>query len=205
LSTASREVIDQLDGVELDHAHGGPLLRARPHARGRPAPERQIDRAVRDSVELRLLEEHAATIMPRMEHGVSFASLDPDGEDRFQRMRQELGVSTFGMNLIRLRPGQRGRIHRHERQEEVYVVIAGTLTLIVEDESYELPRGDVARVGPEVRRQLVNRHPELLLVLAAGGATEHAGRDGRAWASWDEEGEGRPPQEVELPSDVEVG
>jgi quercetin dioxygenase-like cupin family protein len=140
-----------------------------------------------------------------MEPGVSFTSLDPHGEDRFQRMRQELGVSSFGLNLMRLRPGQRGRIHSHERQEEVYVVLEGTLTLHVEgDDPRELRRGDTARVAPDVRRQLVNRHPELLLILAAGGAGEHVGRDGRAWASWDEGGEGRPPQEVDLPDDVPV-
>jgi quercetin dioxygenase-like cupin family protein len=140
-----------------------------------------------------------------MEPGVSFTSLDPHGEDRFQRMRQELGVSSFGLNLMRLRPGQRGRIHSHERQEEVYVVLEGTLTLHVEgDDPRELHRGDMARVAPDVRRQLVNRHPELLLILAAGGAGEHVGRDGRAWASWDEGGEGRPPQEVDLPDDVPV-
>ena len=43
--------------------------------------------------------------MRGMESGVSYTSLDPDGDDRFQRIRQELGVSTFGLNLIRLRPG----------------------------------------------------------------------------------------------------
>ena len=51
--------------------------------------------------------------MPRMESGVSYTSLDPAGEDRFQWLRRELGVSTFGLSLIRLRPGRRGRIHRH--------------------------------------------------------------------------------------------
>ena len=35
----------------------------------------------------------------------------------------------MGMNLIILAPGQRGRIHDHERQEEVYLVWEGTLTL----------------------------------------------------------------------------
>ena len=141
-----------------------------------------------------------------MDPGVSFTSIDSDGDDRFQRIRQELGVSTFGLNLIRLRPGQRGRIHAHERQEEVYAVLEGTLTLLIEgDEPRELRRGDLARVAPDVRRQLSNRHPELLLILAAGGASEHAGRDGRAWAAWDEEGAGRPPQDVELPPDVDVG
>jgi mannose-6-phosphate isomerase-like protein (cupin superfamily) len=140
-----------------------------------------------------------------METGVAFATIDPDGEDRFQRLRQELGVSTFGLNLLRFRPGARGRIHRHIHQEEVYLVLEGTLMLVVEGESRELRRGDLARVAPDVRRQLVNRHPEPLLLLAAGGAKEHEGRDGRAYEAWDETGEGRPPQEVPLPGDVPVG
>jgi mannose-6-phosphate isomerase-like protein (cupin superfamily) len=140
-----------------------------------------------------------------METGVAFATIDPDGEDRFQRLRQELGVSTFGLNLLRFRPGARGRIHRHVHQEEVYLVLEGTLTLVVEGESRELRRGDLARVAPDVRRQLLNRHPEPLLLLAAGGAKEHEGRDGRAYEAWDETGEGRPPQEVPLPGDVPVG
>jgi mannose-6-phosphate isomerase-like protein (cupin superfamily) len=139
-----------------------------------------------------------------METGVAYASIDPDGEDRFQRLRQELGVSTFGLNLLRFRAGERSRIHRHERQEEVYVVLEGTLTLLVEDEPRELGRGELARVAPDVRRQLVNRHLAPLLLFALGGAKEHEGRDGRAWASWDEPGEGRAPQDVPLPENVPV-
>jgi uncharacterized cupin superfamily protein len=139
-----------------------------------------------------------------METGVAFARIDPEGEDRFQRLRQELGVSTFGLNLIRLRPGEQGRIHRHLRQEEVYLVLEGTLTLVADGEPRDLRRGELARVAPDVRRRLVNRHPDTLVLLAAGGATEHEGRDGRAWASWDEEGEGRPPQDVPMPENVPV-
>jgi uncharacterized cupin superfamily protein len=137
-----------------------------------------------------------------METGVSFTTLGPDGEDRFQRLRAELGVSTFGLNLLRLRPGERSRVHRHERQEEVYLVLEGTLTLVVEQEPRELRRGDLARVAPELRRQLVNRHPEPLLLLAMGGAREHEGRDGRAYADWDETGDGRAPADVPFPPDV---
>jgi uncharacterized cupin superfamily protein len=40
-------------------------------------------------------------------------------DERFQSLRRELGVQSFGINLMRLEAGQRGRIHRHERQEEV--------------------------------------------------------------------------------------
>jgi uncharacterized cupin superfamily protein len=134
-----------------------------------------------------------------MESGVSFTSLDPEGEDRFQWLRRELGLSTFGLSLMRLRPGQSGRIHRHLHQEEAYLVLEGTLTLLIENEPRELGKGDLARVGPEVRRQLANRGSQPLLVLALGGAHPHQSRDGRAYASWDEEGEGRPPQEVPYP------
>jgi hypothetical protein len=42
------------------------------------------------------------------------------------------------------------------------------------------------------------------VVLALGGAGEHEGRDARAWTSWDEEGEGRSPQEVPLPENLPV-
>jgi uncharacterized cupin superfamily protein len=142
--------------------------------------------------------------MRGMESGVSFTSLDPAGEDRFQRLRQELGLSSFGLNLIRLGPGARGRIHRHLHQEEAYLVLEGTLTLLIEQEPRELRRGDLARVGPEVRRQLVNRGREPVLLLAIGGANAHEGRDGRAYESWEEAGEGRPPQEVPQPDDVPV-
>jgi mannose-6-phosphate isomerase-like protein (cupin superfamily) len=133
--------------------------------------------------------------------GVDVCALDFEGEERFQPLRRELGVSTFGINLIRLRPRQRGRIHRHERQEEVYVVLEGTLTLELEGEQRELPKGSAARVAPGVRRRLANRGGEPLAVLAMGGAEPHEGRDGTAFAAWDDT-TGGPPQDIPLPSDL---
>jgi uncharacterized cupin superfamily protein len=137
------------------------------------------------------------------EPDIAFATLDPDSGERFQALRRDLGVSTFGMNLITLAPRQRGRIHAHERQEEVYLVIEGELTLVVEgDQEHVLGNGQLARVGPSVRRQLVNRGPDRVVLLALGGSEEHSGRDGRAWTAWDEGGEGRSPREVPLPDDL---
>ena len=107
------------------------------------------------------------------------------------------------MNLITLLPGERGRIHAHERQEEVYAVLSGELALLVEGgEEHVLAANRVARVGPSVRRQLVNRGPELLVLLALGSAGEPAGRDGLAWESFDDEGPGRAPQDVALPENL---
>jgi quercetin dioxygenase-like cupin family protein len=139
--------------------------------------------------------------MPLMESGVAYTRLDPDSEERFVPLRRQLGVTSFGLNQILLRPGQRGRIHRHTTQEEVYIVLAGTLTLGVEGEERELGQGELARVAPEVRRQISNRGSEDVLLLALGGAHEHVGRDGEAFAAWDQE-RGAPPQEVPLPADL---
>ncbi len=138
-----------------------------------------------------------------MESGVDFAQLNLDTDERFQRLRAELGVTTFGMNLIVLRPGQAGRIHRHERQEEVYLVLEGELSLLLEGEEHRVSAGGIVRVAPEVRRQLVNRRPQRVALLALGGATEHEGRDGQAYPSWDAT-ESAPPQDVPLPGDVPV-
>jgi uncharacterized cupin superfamily protein len=137
-----------------------------------------------------------------MESGIAFAALDPGAEDRFLSLRRQLGVSSFGINQIRLRPGERGRIHLHQQQEEVYLVLSGTLTLWVEGERHELEQGALARVAPSVRRQLANPHREDVLILALGGANEHVGRDGEAFETWD--AAGAPPQEVPLPADEQV-
>ncbi len=136
-----------------------------------------------------------------MEPGIAFAALDLDTDERFLPLRRQLGVSTFGCNQVTLAPRQRGRIHAHERQEEVYLVIAGELTLVVEQEEHTLRAGELARVAPDVRRQLMNRGRERCVVLALGAAEPHAGRDGRAWPAWDAP-EGGSPQDVPLPEDL---
>jgi mannose-6-phosphate isomerase-like protein (cupin superfamily) len=133
--------------------------------------------------------------------GVTRAKIDLAADERFTSLRRALGVSSFGLNQLTLQPGQRGRIHRHREQEEVYLVLGGTLTLLVEKEELELGEGELARVPPSVRRQLVNRASAPCILVAIGGAGVHVGRDGEAFGDWDEL-KGRPPQEVPLPADV---
>jgi mannose-6-phosphate isomerase-like protein (cupin superfamily) len=136
-----------------------------------------------------------------MEPGTSVTSLQRDTGERFVPLRRELGVSSFGINQIVLQPGQRMRIHRHANQEEVYVVLAGTLTLVVEGEAAEHGPDQLIRVAPDVRRQLVNRGAEPLILLALGGAAEHQSRDAEAFTAWDQS-TGASPQEVPLPPDL---
>lgn len=136
-----------------------------------------------------------------MNAGTSRARLEPDSEERFVSLRRPLGVTTLGINQMILAPGQRTRIHRHRRQEEVYLVLEGELTIAVEQEHTRLGRGELMRVAPEVRRQLINAGPDRVLLVALGADGEHEGRDAEAFRSWDQR-EGQPPQDVPFPEDL---
>jgi uncharacterized cupin superfamily protein len=136
-----------------------------------------------------------------MEQGTSRTALDPEHGERFLSLRRALGVTSFGINQMVLEPGQRMRIHRHRRQEEVYLVLEGALTVAVEGDESELRRGELMRVAPEVRRQLINYGPERVLLLALGGAAEHQSRDAEAFGAW-ESRIGADPRDVPLPDDL---
>jgi uncharacterized cupin superfamily protein len=131
----------------------------------------------------------------------SRAAIDYGTAERFISLRRALGVSSFGLNQLTLQPGQRGRIHRHQRQEEVYVVLRGHLTLLVDGNPLELREGDLARVPASVRRQLLNRSPVICTLLAVGSAGSHESRDAEAFIDWSQS-EGRAPQDVPLPDDL---
>jgi len=139
-----------------------------------------------------------------MNQGTTVAHLDLDSDERFQLIRRALGVTTFGINLITLAPGERGRIHRHERQEEVMLVLEGVLDVDTADGTTELAVHDAMRIAPDVRRQLINRGPDRCVVLALGGAEPHDSRDGVAYLAFDD-ADGRSPQEIPNPPDLEPG
>jgi mannose-6-phosphate isomerase-like protein (cupin superfamily) len=138
------------------------------------------------------------------EGDVTTTTINTNNSERFQSLRRELGIEGFGANVITLKPRQRGRVHDHERQEEVYLVLEGELTLGVEGDEQTIGRHGVARVPAGVRRQLVNKGSSTLLLLALGADGEHEGRDAKAWETWEDGGQGRAPQDVPIPGDLPV-
>jgi hypothetical protein len=74
-------------------------------------------------------------------------------------------------------------------------------TRLIEQDEHTLAAGELIRLAPELRRQLVNRGRGCLMLLALGGAGDHHGRDGEAFASWDHD-IGVPPQDLPLPTDL---
>lgn len=132
---------------------------------------------------------------------VTRARLDAEPENRFARLGRELGLSALGFNVITLEPRQRLRIHVHADQEEVYAVLEGALTLVVEGEETTYATGDVVRVPPPLKRQIVNRGPDRLRLIAVGGAGEHERWDATAYRSWDND-EGGDPRDIPFPEDL---
>jgi uncharacterized cupin superfamily protein len=91
---------------------------------------------------------------------------------RFRPVRQALGVTAWGMNLLELDAhctGYPEHDHNSDGQEEVYFVLEGKVTLRIGDTEKALATGDMVRVAPDVRRKLVTG--DSAAVILAIGAT----------------------------------
>ena len=78
-------------------------------------------------------------------------------------------------NLFRYPPGAVGRRHIDPIQEEVFVVLDGTLTIHMgegEPERHELATGSVLVVQPGTALQLSNRHDQELRLFIVGAPPE---------------------------------
>ncbi len=89
----------------------------------------------------------------------------------FVKARAELGVSSFGMQIIRL-PGDYPDYPEHDHvadgQEEVYVALNGSGTLDIEGESVDFDGDTLVRVAAGTKRK-VHPGPEGLTMLVIGG------------------------------------
>lgn len=65
----------------------------------------------------------------------------------------DLEAEDTGLAHIKVKPNQRQPFaHKHESAEEIYVVIAGSGRVKLDDEIVELKRLDAIRVSPQVTR-----------------------------------------------------
>jgi mannose-6-phosphate isomerase-like protein (cupin superfamily) len=83
-------------------------------------------------------------------------------------------LTAMRANLWRLPPGARGRRHRELVQEELFVVVEGTATLLLGDpgEAVALPQGSLAVVEPRTALQVRNEGEEDAVVLIVGAPPE---------------------------------
>ena len=75
----------------------------------------------------------------------------------FKRARAELGVESFGMQVLDLPPNlEQYPEHDHAEagQEEVFVVMRGSAEIEIDGERVALDPDTIVRVGPEARRKI---------------------------------------------------
>jgi mannose-6-phosphate isomerase-like protein (cupin superfamily) len=112
-----------------------------------------------------------------VQHGLSHTQ-----EARF--FQRDLGAEQTGMNFLTVKPGRREAFaHRHRTAEEIYVVLAGSGRVKLDDELVDLAPLDAVRVSPGVVRSF-EADSEGLQVLIFG---PHVEGDGEVVQDfWDE-------------------
>lgn len=102
---------------------------------------------------------------------------DYPGEMRF--LTGPLQAEQAALTWRRMPPDTGGRGsygHRHKTQEELYLVVEGTLTFKVADDVFEAPAGTAVRVAPSTLRSVHNdSDADAVLVIASKIADSYDG------------------------------
>ena len=98
-------------------------------------------------------------------------------------VRKTLGVSSFGLNVCELQPGE--QIPEHDEagrgQEEVFVTLSGSPSIVIDGTEHETPTGTYVRLDPEPMRYVVNNGSEPARVLIISAPTT-SGYEPMDWA-----------------------
>lgn len=97
--------------------------------------------------------------------------------------RKSLGLTSFGMNVCELQPGE--SIPEHDEtgrdQEEVFLTLSGSPTLVIDGTGHQAPEGTFARLDPKPQRTVVNDGPGVARVLIVS-APRTSGYEPMEWA-----------------------
>ena len=89
----------------------------------------------------------------------------------FKRARAELGVSSFGMQVVDIPGGVTAypeHDHSGDRQEEVYVTLRGGGEIEIEGERHKLDPEAMVRVGPGTKRKVWPSEEGVRLLIVGG-------------------------------------
>lgn len=89
----------------------------------------------------------------------------------FKRARAELGVESFGLQVIDLPPdfdNYPAHDHSEDGQEEVYLAIRGGGEIEIEGERFPLDPDHMVRVGPGVKRKVWPGSDGMRMVIVGG-------------------------------------
>ena len=99
-------------------------------------------------------------------------------------LREPLETEQVGVTIARCDPGWNSQPHDHtvNDHEEVYVLIEGTATVVVDDEPVEMEAGDALWISPESTRQIRNDDEECAFVLVSAPGFAESGGDEGEWS-----------------------
>ncbi|MBK5233184.1 MAG: cupin domain-containing protein [Thermoleophilia bacterium] len=109
-----------------------------------------------------------------MDRGDGFTVAHRDELERngnWSLVRRTLGCGSFGINLVEIAPGE--QIPEHDEadrdQEEIFFVIEGEATMVIDGEDHPAPAGTFARLDPNLRRTVRNDGtvPAAVLITSA--------------------------------------
>jgi uncharacterized cupin superfamily protein len=108
---------------------------------------------------------------------------DLERDGKWMLARRSLGLTSFGMNLVEIPPGDGIPEHAEvdRDQEEVFCVLEGSATLVIDGADHPAPAGTLARLDPQRRRTVRNDGdtPALVLIVSA---PRTSGYEPMAWA-----------------------
>ena len=108
---------------------------------------------------------------------------DVERSGRWGLVRRSIGLGSFGLNFVDIEPG--GQIPEHNERErdheEVFIVLEGRATAVVDGEEHDAPALTFVRVDPERTRTIRNTGEEPVRLLIAS-APRTSGYEPLEWA-----------------------
>ena len=84
-------------------------------------------------------------------------------------LSRRMGCKGVGFSYVRYKPGDGATyVHRHKVQEEVFITVKGTGTIILDGKRVSMPEGTIVRVSPTVYRAVGNDSTEDVVFLILG-------------------------------------
>jgi uncharacterized cupin superfamily protein len=116
-----------------------------------------------------------------MESADGYAIVHRDELERtgnWSLVRRSLGCRSFGVNLVEIPPGEAIPEHdeRERDQEELFFVVSGSPTIVVDGEDHPVQAGTFARLDPARRRTVRNggSQPASVLIMSAPTTSGYA-------------------------------
>lgn len=96
----------------------------------------------------------------------NYTDVEPVAEAMYF-LRDPLDCENLGVTVVDCEPGWTGKEHDHteEGEEEVYVLVEGEATVVVEDDEVEMEEGDALRIPSDATRTIENGEVESQFVL----------------------------------------